>query len=916
MAKFTARQQQVMELMGEDATRLLSRHGIEVKGPNAKGFLNLSACPWCKHGEARHDNYQCGVAQTKGQRGYLHSFKCFHPHDGPTGEDAPHYADILAQMGELTLDEAAWVKNLKTSSGATKLANQDKKSPTAPGQLNGEHSNRLSTKLKADLAAMSYLQTTRGYSIATIERFRLGLNDYVSKDTGEVVYTKALCAPLMGSDGQFYSKYVNYAMPGITVDNRDKQQRAWSSGPARTYYSGSRQNKTELFVCDGLKDVWALYQALEGTDRGKKMLIISSTNGGQGHPDEWKQPEFWDKWEAVYLGHDNDRPDEKTGRKAGDMHAVALAKLAHRQMSRVSPPGVKDWNDFFLAGNTAANFEQLLTGGEVVDLRLMEKQSDNSEIGRHAANPISIAGSFHDNHLFEVAQTLVRDIDAEAGHVVERYETVVIRSDNTMHRARRMPAPKGTADAQMTWRLQPDGALLDGPPKHNPFTTWQWSSIQDYLEKKSSSPELKSLIARVKQHLKASTWLPFEDDYTLLACTAVVTYVQAIFDAVPLILVTGAAGSGKTQLGIAMSEVSANSPGPVGQISPASIARLIDQARGFVVLDDLESVGRKNSDGQFDELIQTLKLSYNKQSATKYWTNMKTGKLEKLNFFGVKLINNTRGVDAILGSRMLKILTKKLPDGQHVSSDGRLMHKEYVQLRNDLHTWAFVHAKNVFSMYSTIYPNRTGRSDEISAPLRVISALAGDVPLAESLERALKRQDKLDIEPENPEQVLREALERIIRRSLLDLGVVQTVVSITQTMMEMALLVDHGYGKDFTTEMAEIEKPEWVGRHLRQNYTDPTSEQIRTQMFGKFLRSYKLQPDFVDKVVAQAKEEMSAQGKGIQMSVDPKAFCAGCEACPYRNRCDMQQKREEQYGLGETPGRAVHIAKAKQSVSH
>jgi hypothetical protein len=912
MAKFTQRQQQVMELLGEDATSLFARHGIEVQGPNGKGFLNLSTCPWCNHGP---ENFQCGVAQTRGARGHLHAFKCFHPHDGPTGEDAPHYADVLAEIGEITADEAAWSKSIKSFAPAAPV--QAKKAAGELRRLNTEFNDRGRKRLRESPAVVAYLRDTRGYSDKTIERFRLGLGEYADTASRKTIYSGALTAPLLGPDGQFYSKYVNYTIPGITVDNRDKPQRAWSAGEARTYYSGSRQNKTRLFVCDGLKDVWALYQALEGTTLGKEMLIISSTNGGAGHPAEWKNPEFWEGWEAVYLGHDNDKPDPHTGRKAGDMHAVSVAKLAHREMLRVCPPLVKDWNDFFVAGRTARDFEQLLVVGEPVDLRIIEKAAESDGLGRHEAMAVSIAGAYHQGHLFEIALTLVRDVDEAAGSTVERYETVVVRSDRTMHRPRRMPAPKGTPENLMTWRLQPDGTLLDGPPKHNPFSTWQWPSIQAYLDKTSKPRDIGDMLEQVRQHLKASIWLPFEDDYTMLACTAVVTYTQAVFDAVPLLLVTGAAGSGKTQLGIAMSEICANSPGPVGQISPASIARLIDQARGFIVLDDLESVGRKNSDGQFDELIQTLKLSYNKQSATKYWTNMKSGKLEKLNFFGVKLINNTRGVDAILGSRMLKVLTKKLPDGQQVISGGRLSPDQVVQLRNDLHTWAFTHTKQVYQTYATIYPNRTGRADEISAPLRVISAMTGNVTVAESLERALKRQEKMDITPESPEQVMREALERIIRRAMVDQGVVQTVVSVTQLMMEMALLVDNGYGKSFTTELSDIESPEWVGRQLRQNYTDPTGDQVRTQMYGKFLRSYPLAMDFVNKIVARTKEELSSQGKGIQMSADPRMFCAGCPACPYQNRCDMQAVRSaKERPIHVASGPVIPVAAERPSVAH
>ncbi len=35
-------------------------------------------------------------------------------------------------------------------------------------------------------------------------------------------------------------------------------------------------------------------------------------------------------------------------------------------------------------------------------------------------------------------------------------------------------------------------------------------------------------------------------------------------------------------------------------------------------------------------------------------------RVEKLNFFGVKMINNTSGADNILGSRMLRVQTRKI----------------------------------------------------------------------------------------------------------------------------------------------------------------------------------------------------------------------------------------------------------------
>lgn len=889
---------------------MFALHGIKFKkGQN--GYLNVSQCPWCGHGTEGSPNYQCGVRETPGgNNNLIHSYKCHHPHHSPDGDDTPPYVDVLAHMGALSQDEAHWVKNLRSDIERQQLRVQLKNSATDLRLANPDFRERLSRRLRSNQAALDWLYTTRGFSPAVVEHFQLGLSEpYTPKDTTTVQTTDALAAPLLARDGKFYSKYVNYAVPGVTVDNRAKQLKSWSAGPARTYFSEKADGKKRLFVCDGLKDLWALWDKLRGTELGKELLLVSSTNGGSGFPEEWKVPGFWEPWETVFLGHDSDVPDAKTGKKAGDEHAKSVAKLALREMRRVWPIGFKDWNDFFLSGKTVGDFEQLLAGAYPLSLKELKDDGPDNSMGLHAAAPVAISGSFHAGMLYEAVDVLERTKDEETGEFLERYKTLVVRSDGTLHSVRTMPAPKGTKQNQLVHRLYPDGTLLDGPARPSPYCSWSWSAIQAFAEGKAKPPALAGMLLRIRDHLKASVWLPFTDDYTLLACTVVATYVQSIFDAVPLLLATGAAGTGKTQLGIAMSEICANSPKTaIGQISAASIARLIDQSRGFVVLDDLESVGanKRNGDAQFDELIQALKLSYNKQSAIKYWTNMKTNALERLNFFGIKLINNTRGVDSILGTRMFTISTRRMPDGEVLPVDKLLSPEERAQLRDDLHTWAFTNVGEVSQGYAMVFPNKTTRSDEIAAPLKVVALLSGNDEIGRSLEAALARQAKLDVQPETPEQVLREALEDIIVRSFTEQGAVRTVVTITELMMRMALLVDTNYGKSATTDLSDIESPEVVGRHLKQNYTNPNTSQIRVQLFGKFLRGYELDNGFILKTLQKHFPDGVIEPP---RNTNPKDFCRGCSDCDYRNRCEIRSLREAKERPVQAPrngGLAAH----------
>ena len=909
-----ARADEIFELLRMSAEELLTRYGISIKKGN-NSFLNLSSCPWCNYKGDKDGSFECGIREIPGDRGYLHSVKCMHPHRSATGDATPHYADFLVELGALTRDEADMVKERRRTGAvaprpagthkpvAAVSAVQPVGETVAPRAddgalvlMNEENNAKNRRRLRDNAPAMEYLQKTRGFGQRTIERFKLGLSaPYIKDDV--LVHSNALTAPLVGFDGRFYKKYVNYAVPGVTEDNRDKPQRAWSPGSARAYYSGDSREKRWIFICDGLKDLWALSQLLEGSDLDEQITFASSTNGGQGVPAEWKDPAFWQRYEHVFLGHDNDQPNALTGRRAGDEHALALAEHIGRPTRRVTPPAVKDWNDWTLAGNTLEAFRRLLEGSEALQVEeVIEDHDDGSQQGRFAANPIQIVGAFNSGYLYEAVRTMVRDPDPETGELGERYDTLVVRSDRTVHRVKLMPAPRGTPDSQIVRRLFPDGTMITASPEPNPNLTWSWASIQAWLKSTDRTPSLKYILERIENHLRGCVWLPYSDDFSILACCVAASYVQQVFDAVPLILVTGAAGTGKSELGLALKSLGANSKNVLGVVSPATLARFIDATRGMVVIDDLEDIAN-SKDTTFGDVVQTLKLSYKKSTAMKLVTEMKNGKAiqRQFNFFGIKIINNTRGADAILTTRMLTIQTRHMPKGMSLQRDLTLTPDHLDTLRDQLHCWAFTNVMAVDQSYQAIFPNKSGRQEEISAPLRVIAALSGNAALQASLERALERQVRVKQDPDSPEDLLRESLVNIIQRSIERDGEVPTWVTVTQVMMEMRTLVDDNYGKEFTTSLAQIEKPEWVGRTLRQVYAeDPNMLSARTNMYGKGLRAYQLSTEYLNTVMKQLTADAPQLFKGtLPHSKNFKAFCNGCGACRYRSKCDMQAEREK-----------------------
>jgi hypothetical protein len=745
-------------------------------------------------------------------------------------------------------------------------------------RLNQEFHTRLKKRLRDNKKAIQFL-TGRGLTLETIEHFGLGLSlPYSSKKRGRE-RSDALVYPLRGPDGKFYNKYGYCSVPGVTVNPPERS--FWTTGEARTYYGGSATGKSLLFVCRSTLDLWRHWLSLKGASFGADLLLISSTSD-TAFPEEWKGQSFWAGWETVLLGFDND--------DAGEQMTQLLAEFLGRDARRVRVPRRfgKDWTGFWQGGADVSEFTSLLRDAPVLSLNVQSDDEGEDGYGRFAYKPVNINGAFHNGHLYYAVQILNRTRDVTPGggeghatHDVERLETVVVRSDRTIHSAVLAAAPRGTRERDRVMRLT-DGTLIDREPQPNKYGTWSWPSIKAYIDGKSKTRKLGEILRDVATYLKASVWLPYEEDYSLLTLIVPVTFAQAIFDSVPLVLVNGPAGSGKSELGRAMARICSNAY-VCGQSSAASIARFIDESRGFVVLDDMEGIGGRG--GQFSELVQALKLSYNKATAVKLWTDVKTMRTRLLGFYGVKMINNTRGAGEILGSRMLRIQTRKIPENIK-EQFGNLLPTETARLshlRDELHTWTFENVKLIESTYRALYPKTPDRADEIVAPLHVMASIAGDAGLRSQLEVALTRQMRRTLDVGDPRELLREALKGLIAQGY-------NSVSPTHLSLEIRRLIGHGGESHYDGTPAWV-RPGWVGRMLRRlDVIDEDSGMKRTRVFGLNLRFYQIRKSYLVSV----QERFKKCGSEITFRTQqPTDFCQECASCPYSaHDCEISVKRQ------------------------
>lgn len=202
-----------------------------------------------------------------------------------------------------------------------------------------EHQSRLA---KSEIA-LAYLHgEKRGLTDATIEHFGLGLYGPYKRSDG-LICKNALTAPMRSPEtGGFLNRNAFIHVEGLTEHPRSEN--GWKDGTPTCYYAEKVVGQRILFICEGLKDVWRHWQELKPTGLLDRICLVSSTHGTTV-ADVWKTPEFWQRWDEIYLGQDNDEGGERAV-----ANVLALAGSGRR--IKIPKKYGKDWTDFWQHGGT------------------------------------------------------------------------------------------------------------------------------------------------------------------------------------------------------------------------------------------------------------------------------------------------------------------------------------------------------------------------------------------------------------------------------------------------------------------------------------------------------------------------------------------------------------------------------------
>jgi hypothetical protein len=591
----------------------------------------------------------------------------------------------------------------------------------------GENVGRLKSELRRHPAAMSALRDM-GLGGASVERLHLGLKPaYRAREDG--IETKgALCFPVLSDGLRPIGRYAYLNLPGVTENPHDPV--GWGPGMPLVYRLGSFAPGAVAVVATDVVDAWRAWQI----DRGESPEVaFVSRSQPDGWPAEWMSPEWWARFSRVLL---------LPGRGDADFLREVAPRIGGG-LSRVRLPAPLASMADAARATSRRPLSGLLADAEAWSQEVPARAEDVADhcIGRFAATPVQVTGAWFGGHLhhpFVVeSRSMERSGRGAAGRVVHAWETMVLRSDGLLLTAHDLPAPRGAQAAERVMALS-DGTRILAPPVAARAGGWSLGSIEDFVAwRVGGGPPpfrpLGELLADVEAFIRSRVALPVDGHHLLAALYVALSHVHQVFDAIPLLLIAGPRGTGKSELGDAIARIGYNAT-VASQLRAAGMIRLLDETRGLLVLDDMDGDGPASIIGT-GELAQALKTSYKKATSRKPLAD-RGGRVRMVDFYGPKVVSTTRGVDDVLGSRMLAIVTGTAPTGT-VRSSLDWTDVRVDEVRDELHCWAMASAVEVAAAGAARAASGVDRRAEIEAPVLVLADLAGP-RLGERLRKVLR----------------------------------------------------------------------------------------------------------------------------------------------------------------------------------
>lgn len=163
----------------------------------------------------------------------------------------------------------------------------------------------------------------------------------------------------------------------------------------------------------------------------------------------------------------------------------------------------------------------------------------------------------------------------------------------------------------------------------------------------------KKLLESIEGYLRKFWYHPDESVFRVLALYIYSTFYYTLFTAFPYLLITGPAGSGKTNLDMVF-RTFVFCPTYSINLSTAALFRQISTLGGTLVLDEMEYLKNKKALATQQDLASILKGGYRSPSPVlRFNPDLKTN--ETFDSYGPKIISNIEGIEPVIMERCIKI---------------------------------------------------------------------------------------------------------------------------------------------------------------------------------------------------------------------------------------------------------------------
>lgn len=556
----------------------------------------------------------------------------------------------------------------------------------------GSYARRLVANLCRSECSLEAL-AAYGLKRSAIIALGLGIKEPYRRADGAIV-SGVLVYPVAAVDGR--NRYGCINLPGTTEN--PEHAVGWSPGSPDAVIYGSGDI---ALVCTSALEAWVAWQAA-----GAAGIALSSMASTQPDhvPDAWMRKRSWSGFNRVIV---TDAVSCGIVQPLATACGRPLERCPSAPIPSCTEPVAADELTDWICGVVEGERQLVLTS-YAGDLLLP---------GDYEASRMSIHGGMHEGRMYYAFAVERRERGEFGGEFMYSYRTLVLRSDGAVLEPGLLPAPPGTPASRRVHALS-DGTRIAPATASVSGGSWSLAGIKRFVSRVQTGgtyegPSGKNLMAILVDHLRSQVWLPESEAYDRIANFVMATYFHRLFDAFPLLLINGPKGSGKSELTAAVVAVAFNAS-MMSQGSGAAVVRLARESGGLIAIDDAETLTTG-----FGELAQILKTGYKASTAVKRLVGP-SGAVETIDFFGPRVLCNTRGLDDVLLSRCLVVETAPLPEGAGIGGTTDI---NPVDLRDHLHDFAMSHVNLMAGIVGERRTHVSHRGAELVLPLDAVSDL-------------------------------------------------------------------------------------------------------------------------------------------------------------------------------------------------